>query len=310
MLTVRHVTTYRYARPVRIGRHRAMFRPRDSHDLRLLGATLNISPPAVSTRWLHDVFGNSVAVLDFNCETTELRFESDIVLEQFPLDNPVFPLEEYARTFPFSYSAAEIPDLERLTERHYPDPEHRLDAWTKQFVAPPGTGGLAETLPMLERMMHAIKANFAYAAREMEGTQSPAETLSKQSGSCRDFALLMIEAARGLGLAARFVSGYRYDPTFDQPDRPLGIMSTHAWLEIYLPGAGWVEYDPTNDAVGGRDLIRVAVARDPTQAVPLAGEWTGTINDYLGMEVQVTITARGQPAAQAYAAPLNREPQP
>lgn len=293
MLAVRHITVYRYARPVGIGRHRLMFRPRDSHDLRLLDATLTISPPATSIRWLHDVFGNSVAIADFTTQTTELRFQSDITIEQYAAEHPDFPIEEYARTYPFSYSADEIPDLGRTIERHYPDPDHVLDTWAKQFATPEGGAAAwpVETQALLERIMHAIKSGFAYQARDAEGTRSPVETLEKRQGSCRDFALLMIEAARSLGFAARFVSGYQYDPACDNASGGPLPGATHAWVQVYLPGAGWVEFDPTNAIVGGKNLIRVAVARDPHQAVPLSGEWTGAPADYLGMEVSVVVTS-------------------
>lgn len=296
MLSIRHVTTYRYARPVRLGPHRLMFRPRDSHDLRLYGTRLAITPPAASLRWLHDVFGNSIAIAEFAVETSELRFESDILLDHYALENPEFPIEEYARTYPFSYSAEEIPDLGRTIERHYPDPEHVLDAWAKRFAVPADgapENALVDTQAMLEGMMHAIRADIAYLGREAEGTQAPTETLRLGSGSCRDLALLMIEAARSLGFAARFVSGYLYDPGADGAGAAqVGGGATHAWVQIYLPGAGWVEFDPTNALVGGKNLIRVAVARTPQQAVPLAGQWTGAPADYLGMEVAVTVTSR------------------
>lgn len=290
MFSIQHVTTYRYARPVILGPHRLMFRPRDSHDLKLLSATLSISPPACAIRWLHDIFGNSIAIAEFTEQAAELRFESHIVLEHYPLDRPDFPIEEYARTFPFSYSAEEIPDLGRTTERHFPDPEHKVDEWAKRFALPKAGSTLVDTQDLLERMMRAIKDEFRYAARDTEGTQNPAETLSLGSGSCRDFTLLMIEAARSLGFAARFVSGYLYDPAVDgKQNETVGAGATHAWVQIYLPGAGWVEFDPTNAIVGGKNLIRVAVARDPRQAVPLSGAWTGSPEDYLGMEVRVTV---------------------
>lgn len=292
-LAIRHVTTYRYARPVTIGAHRLMFRPRDSHDLRLLGASLTISPPAASIRWLHDVFGNSIAIAAFAVDTAELRFESDIRLEQYTLDPLDFPIEEYAATYPFSYSAEDIPDLGRTIERHYPDPEHRVDVWTRQVAlvsADAAANGLVETRDLLARLMHAIKDGFTYIRREAEGTQTPVETLQLGSGSCRDFALLMIEAARSLGFAARFVSGYLYNPATD--GQVSG--STHAWVQIYLPGGGWVEFDPTNAIVGGKNLIRVAVAREPWQAIPLSGQWTGAKSDFLGMEVSVSVNASGQ----------------
>ena len=300
MFSIQHVTIYRYARPVSIGPHRLMFRPRDSHDLRLLSATLTISPPAASIRWLHDVFGNSIAIAEFDCQTTELRFQSDIVLEHFGLDRPEFSIEDHARTYPFGYSVEEIPDLGRTVERHYPDPEHKVDQWAKRFVVPASEGGLLETQALLEAMMRAIKDDFVYAGREEEGILSPAETLQAGRGSCRDFALLMMEAARSLGFAARFVSGYLYDPAVDgSAGETVGSGATHAWVQIYLPGAGWVEFDPTNAIVGGKNLIRVAVARDPRQAVPLSGAWMGDPQDYLGMEVTVMVRSLGDPEHEA-----------
>jgi len=306
MLAIQHVTLYRYARPVRLGTHRLMFRPRDSHDLRLLNSMLTLSPPAASIHWIHDAFGNSIAIAEFNdCEATELRLQSDIVIEHFPIDNPEFELAEYARHYPFGYSKEEIPDLARLIERHYPDPNHEVDEWARQFVHPRNSATLTETHPMLERMTRTIKSDFFYNVRDEEGTQSPTETLQRRSGSCRDFALLMIEAVRSLGLAARFVSGYIYDPAEDAQSQEPGFVATgkgatHAWVQVYLPGAGWVEFDPSNAIVGNRNLIRVAVARDISQAVPVSGIWTGRPGDCLGMEVQVHVTSHvdlsGMPA--------------
>lgn len=299
MFAISHVTIYRYARPVSLGPHRLMFRPRDSHDLRLLSATLTISPPASNVRWLHDVFGNSTAIAEFTTQVTELRFQSDIVLEHYGLDRPAFPIEDHARTYPFSYSAEEIPDLGRTVERHYPDPAHKVDEWAKRFIVPQADGTLQDTQALLEAMMHGIKDGFAYAQRDEEGTQSPSETLESGRGSCRDFALLMIEAARSLGFAARFVSGYLYDPMVDGGrGEAVGAGATHAWVQVYLPGAGWVEFDPTNAIVGGKNLIRVAVARDPRQAVPLSGAWIGDPTDYLGMEVTVSVRALGEPGLE------------
>jgi transglutaminase-like putative cysteine protease len=306
MFAIQHVTIYRYARPVTLGPHRLMFRPRDSHDLRLLNTTLTISPPAAEIRWLHDVFGNSIAIAEFGGQASELRFQSDIVLEHFGQDHPIFPIEEYARTYPFSYSAEEIPDLGRTDERHYADPEHKVDEWAKRFAVPePGNGALLETQSLLVAMMLGIKEGFVYAERVTEGTQTPVETLETGRGSCRDFALLMIEAARSLGFAARFVSGYLYDPVVDGGmGGTFGSGATHAWVQIYLPGAGWVEFDPTNGMVGGRNLIRVAVARDPRQAVPLSGAWIGDPMDYLGMEVTVTVRSLGESGLDSPAAPV------
>jgi transglutaminase-like putative cysteine protease len=146
---------------------------------------------------------------------------------------------------------------------------------------------------MLIAMTKAVQASFVYQRRTEEGTQSPVETLEKASGTCRDFALFMMEAARSLGFAARFVTGYLYDTSARGGDE------THAWVQIYLPGAGWVEFDPTNGIAGGTNLIRVAVTRDPSQAVPLAGSFTGAPGDYLGMTVDVAITPDDSAGEQA-----------
>jgi len=285
-LSIRHVTTYRYARPVVFGDHRLMLRPRDSHDLRLLETRLTITPQPSAIRWLHDVFSNSVTVVSFDSPADVLSIESAIKLEHFATSDPDCPLEPYAETYPFSYSAAEVPDLTRSLERHYPDPAHEVDLWAKRFLQ---TEGPTDTLAMLAQMTKAIEREFKYSARPALGCQAPVETLRLNSGSCRDFALLMMEAARALGLAARFVSGYIHIPG-DQP-RNLGGAATHAWLQIYLPGAGWMEFDPTNGIVGNRDLIRVAVVRDPSQAIPVSGTWTGALADYRGMEVDIKVTA-------------------
>jgi transglutaminase-like putative cysteine protease len=277
VVTIRHATVYRYANPVRFGEHRLMFRPRDSHDLRLLGTGLEISPPA-KVRWLHDVFGNSIAVATFADPAGELRLVSTIRLEHYPKDELAFPIEPYARTHPFAYAAEDIPDLGRTIERHYPDPERIVDGWAKRLIA---SGGETDTQALLVSMTRTIREGFRYQTRFSEGTQLPVETLRRSAGTCRDFALFMMEAARSLGFAARFVSGYLYD------HQAVGGGATHAWVQIYLPGGGWVEFDPTNAPVGGQKLVRVAVARDPSQAVPVAGTFIGAPDDFLDMTVDV-----------------------
>lgn len=288
LLTVRHVTTYRYRRPVAFGEHRMMLRPRDSYDQRLIEARLDISPEPTELRWMHDAFGNCVAIARFTQSAAQLRFDSTIRLDHSPSNALEFRLEDYASTYPFSYSADESPDLLRMIERQYLDPERVVDNWARQFLHDEGPTGTRE---LLEAMTHAIHERFAYLRREEPGTQDPAETLQLSSGSCRDFAVLMMEAARALGLAARFVFGYLYEAA--REGRRVGGGATHAWLEVYLPGAGWVEFDPTNGIIGNRDLIRVAVVRDPRQAVPLAGTWIGDPSDLIGMDVEVRVTSNG-----------------
>jgi transglutaminase-like putative cysteine protease len=289
ILTVTHTTTYRYAVPVRFGEHRMMMRPRDSHDLRLLETSLVLRPTA-TIRWIHDVFSNSVAIARFSQSATELHVASRFRAEHFPLAENNVVIEEYARRHPFSYDASEVPDIGRTAERHYPDAEHLVDAWARRFVeqAPEH-----DTMGILSAMTKAIKAEFRYNPRDEMGTQHPVTTLKTRTGTCRDYALLMMEAARTLGFAARFVSGYLYDESklSGGAGTVIGDGVTHAWLQIYLPGAGWVPFDPTNGVISDRNLIRVAVTRDPSQAVPLKGSFIGKPEDFLGMDVKVQIRA-------------------
>jgi len=304
-LIVQHLTVYRYHRPVRFGEHRLMFRPRDSHDLRLIDSALTITP-AARVRWLHDVFSNSIAIASFTESAAELRFESRIEIEHYGLSDPDFPVEDYASTYPFHYASDEIPDLTRSIERHYPDTAREVDAWAKRFLNGRGT---VETQDLLARINQAIHEDFQYETRFAVGVQSPVETLALGRGTCRDLALFMMEAVRSLGLAARFVSGYLYDPALDQAqeqaDEPAldhagaaapfqadirGAGNTHAWVQVFLPGAGWVEFDPTNGLTGGANLIRVAVARDPAQAIPLQGSYFGGGDDFIDIKVEVSVT--------------------
>lgn len=288
LLTVRHVTTYRYKQPVSFGDHRMMFRPRDSYDQKLLDARLQITPEPASIRWVHDAFGNCVAIADFKgSEADELRFESSIRLDHSPSSAPAFQIEDAAKTYPFSYGPDEMPDLLPAITPQYPDPDQAIHRWVRRFLR---KGRPTDTGMLLMTLTYACKESFAYERRTEPGTRPPAMTLKLGRGSCRDLALLMIESLRSLGLAARFVSGYLYVPARDG-QRYRGGGSTHAWCEVYLPGAGWVEFDPTNAIVGNRDLIRVAVARDPSQAIPLSGSYFGAAEDFLNMSVEVQVRA-------------------
>jgi transglutaminase-like putative cysteine protease len=287
IFTVRHITTYRYRRPVAFGEHRMMFRPRDSYDQRLLEARLAITPEPASLRWMHDVFGNCVTFARFRGRAAELRFESTIRLDHEPANAPDFQIEEYAKTYPFAYSREEMLDLMPLVGRQYGD-QPELDAWVAKFLRP---GRKNPTGQLLMTLTCAIAESFTYMRRGESGTQDPATTLRLGRGTCRDFALLMMEAVRSLGFAARFVSGYLYVPSRDRPGH-LGGGSTHAWCQVYLPGAGWVEFDPTNGIIGNRDLVRVAVTRDPSQAIPLSGSYQGDPSHELGMTVDITVTSQ------------------
>jgi transglutaminase-like putative cysteine protease len=283
VLTVRHVTTYRYSAPVTFGEHRMMFRPRECHDLRLVSSKLDIRPRPSSLRWLHDVFDNSVAIATFDEASTTLCFDSTITLEHMEAALPEYALTAGASTFPFRYPDDERPDLVGGLTRQYPEDD--LGPWAARFLTASGT---TTTMRLLDSMTRGIKDEFVYLRRTEKGVQSPGETLRLRSGSCRDFAVLMIEAVRSLGIAARFVSGYIFTPEGSR-SAATGGGSTHAWMQAYLPGAGWVDFDPTNSIVGNRNLIRVAVAWDQHNALPLWGTFTGPASSFLGMDVAVNV---------------------
>lgn len=292
---ITHTTVYRYRQPVRFGEHRVMFRPRDSHDLRVLATDLDVSPDA-SVRLIQDPLSNSVALVQPRVAAARLEIVCSFRIEHAHSMNLELPLAPSAEIFPFAYSLEERYDLEHYLRPYHDDPDGELTAWARQFMRTDGPTG---TRDLLIAMNQHIRAAFRYVSRDEEGTQTPVETLKLGSGSCRDFALLMMEASRRLGIATRFVSGYLYDPALDSKagvqagsSDVVGAGFTHAWLQAYLPGAGWVPFDPTNNLLGGSQLIRVGIARDPSQAAPVSGSWFGETGDYLGMTVNVTVQRR------------------
>jgi transglutaminase-like putative cysteine protease len=246
-----------------------MLRPRESRDLRLLSHHLTITPEARLT-WAQDVAGNAVATATFENRSDGLVVDSTAELELDAAPWPVFDIAASAVSYPFSYSADERIDLGALTVPQYSDPEGRLLSWAKSFIRAEPT----DTLAFLKDLSSGVSGSVRYQIRDDEGTQSPNETLQRGSGSCRDFAVVFVEAARGLGFGARIVSGYLYNPDKDL----IGSSetgSTHAWAEVYIPGAGWITFDPTNRSVGGHNLIPVAVVRDIRQAMPVTGSYAG-----------------------------------
>ena len=292
-LTVRHTTQYQYSEPVAFGSHRMMFRPRDSHTLRLLGTSLAITPEPVKIRWMYDVFGNSVSYAEFGDQrATLLRFVSEISILHHEVNQPTALLMPSAEQYPFSYTDDEVPDIQPLMTLNRPDEEHRLARWAEHIAERSG----GRTLAILTDMMETIRREFQYQRRPKSGTQDPVQTLEMRTGSCRDFALLMIEALRSLGFAARFVSGYICTPGRSSHQ---GGGATHAWVQVYLPGCGWLEIDPTNGIFGNRDLIRIAVARDHKQAAPLTGSFTGARGAYQDMSVSVSVSDQDSGASAA-----------
>jgi transglutaminase-like putative cysteine protease len=287
-LTIHHKTVYRYARPVAFGEHRIMLRPRDGHDLRVLSGDLAIEPRPMQLRWIHDVFGNSVAIATFDERSDRLTFTWTATVDHNPAEQFALTPDDPAFFYPFLYDEEEFPDLRQFITPHYSDPNGELSAWARKFL---DTESPTRTFKILASMTHGIREAFAYRKRHEHGTQHPLDTLQTGSGTCRDYALLMIEALRRLGIAARFVSGYLFMPA---DGGYLGGGSTHAWVQVYLPSAGWIEFDPTNGIVGTRDLIRVAVAREPGQAIPLHGTYLGPADAFLGMEVGIRVVSAEQ----------------
>jgi len=262
-----------------------MLRPRESRDLRLISSDVRVTPAAKVT-WAGDVFGNAVATAAFQTMTDRLVIESIAELELSAAAWPVFDIAGSAAFYPFRYSDDEWTDLGALTVQQYADGAQHLRGWAQAFVRSNPT----DTLALLKDLSAGVPQSISYQSREDEGTQSPIQTLARGWGSCRDFAVLFVEAARSLGFGARIVSGYLFNP-----DQSLigsaDAGSTHAWAEVYVPGAGWITFDPTNRNVGGLNLIPVAVARNIRQAMPVAGSFVGMTDAFLGMSVEILVTS-------------------
>ena len=277
--SIDHRTEYHYSEHVSLGPHRLMLRPRESRELRLISNKIS-TWPAADLSWAQDVFGNALATATFKKETDNLVIESETTLELESAAWPVFPIAARAATYPFSYSDDERTDLGALLTMQHPDPTRRLSAWAASFVMNNPT----DTLALLKDLNAGISATASYQARDEEGTQSPTRTLDLGRGSCRDFALLFVEAARALGFGARAVSGYIFNPSLNSSPG-----TTHAWAEVFVPGAGWITFDPTNRRMGGFNLIPVAVARDLRQATPISGSFLSRSSNTARVQVAVHV---------------------
>jgi len=282
-LTIFHETRYSYDRPVRFGQHRLMLRPRDSHAIRVIEAHLSLSPPG-ETRWVYDALGNCVCLFEPGGEARSLTIASRLVIERFPA--PLSP-DDPGTAMPILYGLEDrtvlAPMIAPATEEDGDD----LHDWLASQLGAPAE----PALDLLMRMTCAIHEGFEYRERQAEGVQSPAETLRLRSGACRDFAWLMIEALRRLGYAARFVSGY-----VNGGGARRGAGATHAWVDVFLPGLGWTEFDPTNGLAESADLIRIAVARTPREAAPVSGAILG---DPGRAELTVSVMVSPEPDAVA-----------
>ncbi|MEP9351916.1 transglutaminase family protein [Xanthobacter sp. KR7-225] len=284
-LQIRHTTTYRFHRPVTFSPHRLMLRPRESRDLRVISNHVMLAP-AASVTWAQDVFGNAVATAAFASAGDHLVIDSTTRLQLDALPWPVFAIAGSAVGFPFRYSDAEWTDLGALGTPQFPDAAGQLRTWAQRFVR----GNPTDTLSLLKDLSAGVSQQISYQSRDEEGTQSPVQTLDRGWGSCRDFAVLFVEAVRSLGFGARIVSGYLYNPDGTRTGAA-GGGSTHAWAEVFVPGAGWIPFDPTNRSMGGFNLIPVAVVRDIRQANPVQGSFVGEGGAFRDMTVEVQVTA-------------------
>jgi transglutaminase-like putative cysteine protease len=300
-IRIRHRTTYNYSQPVSFGQHKIMVRPREGHDLHIESSVLEISP-AHNIRWMRDVNGNSIAKVDFTQTAAQISFYSEVILQQYDTNPLDFILEESAVNYPFIYDPDSLQELTAFMALLYPKDSAVLREWLGQFLKP---GNKIQTIALLQNVNTHINRTFQYQRRDDPGVQTPAETLGKNSGSCRDFATLLLEACRCWGMAARFVSGYMQCEATEA-----GGASTHAWMEVYLPGAGWKGFDPTSGIMTGVQHVTVAVSRNPENAAPVAGSFQGPSNAFQGIQVDVTVVQIDRPLAPAAPVPaLNLPPQ-
>lgn len=280
-LDINHVTEYRFPAPVSLQLHRLLLRPRESHNVRIESSILEILP-AHTLQWKLDVLDNSVALVSFPEPSDRLRIASSVVIEHYD-DNPFdFVLDDYAVIHPFDYVEEDGIELAPFLRSLYPSDWEAVQRWLDGLDLPRPL----QTFTLLDRINREISGHFVYRLREEPGVQPPALTLARNSGSCRDFAALFMEACRHLGLASRFVSGYLL--SFDSD---AGNASTHAWAEVYLPGAGWKGFDPTSGEVTGNHHIAVAVARHPEAVPPVAGSYLGSPGQQPLLSVSVRVSA-------------------
>jgi len=280
-LSIEHQTNYRYARSVELGPHRLLIRPLEGHDVQIRSSSLLIEP-GHKVRWIHDIFDNSIALVTFTEPAEQMRIVSRVTVEQYNTNPFDFVLEPSAVQLPFTYAAEEGVDVRAFVQADYPNDEPAVRKWIRPFL---DVNGRARTMDFLTSLNKSFPLFFQYVRREELGIQSPGETLHKRSGSCRDFALLFMEAARCMGLAARFVTGYLCRTGETAPDP--AHHSTHAWAQVYLPGAGWKGFDPTCGILAADLHVRTGVTRCPGQASPVSGTFVGQSQDFLGMEITV-----------------------
>lgn len=273
-----HKTAYHYHEPVTFGLHSALLRPREGHDLHIESSILEVEPKA-DVRWVRDIYGNSIANISFLEPGRKLSVFSDISVDQFD-DRPIeCSVASSARFYPFQYPPNEQIELIPYRLPSYPYDGPGVQSWLSDLYKP---GQIVGTFELLDDLNTRIFESFKYSRREEVGVQLPCQTIALGTGSCRDYAVLMMEAARHWGFGARFVTGY-----IMMGEGQHG--ATHAWTEIYIPGAGWRGFDPTNNKLAGSEHVSVGVAREHEKASPISGSWAGPANAFERLEVSVQV---------------------
>jgi transglutaminase-like putative cysteine protease len=274
---IEHATTYIYERAVRFGRHRLVLRPREGHDLRVEHMQLRLAP-AHDVRWIRDIFGNSIALVDFLEPSTVLKIVSDVTVERLTAF-PGHDLHQPWRvTFPPEYESLETAITHVYQSLTYADDAVPVQTWLRRTLTPDPADAEGTMLALCALVFRTVK----YQRRSERGVQSPARTLELGTGSCRDMATLMMDAARLLGVAARFASGYLHCTA-----SMAGHASTHAWAEVYLPTLGWRGFDPTIGAAISIRHVATGFSSHPRGVMPVSGVFIGARADYKTLEVTV-----------------------
>jgi transglutaminase-like putative cysteine protease len=282
-LRIDHITEYRYRRSVGLTPHRLRLHPRGVPELRILRSELRIQPGEHSLRWSLDAEGNVLGLATFPTETELLRIESILLLDQ-RITNPFdFLLEARALRLPLSYDERESQFLAPFLKSSDPGSAGEVSQLMEPFLR--GVSAKDSTLDFLTAFNRALPALFRYSLRLEPGVQTAEETIAKREGTCRDFAHLFIETARMAGLAARYVCGY----LCSSPRSP-AENHTHGWCEVYLPGAGWRGFDPTNGILAGAHHVAIATSLTAGDIPPVEGSYCG--EEGLLEAHEVTICAR------------------
>lgn len=280
---IRHRTCYRYAEPVRLGVHRLVLRPREGHEVTVINHRLTLAPEG-RFFWMHDVYGNHIALVEFPDPAESLEIQNDVIIERMEQPDDRAPekvTRQSVAPMPPVYPEYEAHVVQGFIRTVYEDDSSAVHTWALAQLNDSPQAGALEAVTRLNTCIH---QQIRYTRREERGVQSPARTLALGTGSCRDMATLLMEACRTLGLAARFVSGY-----LDAMAAAAGRGSTHAWTDVYFPDTGWAGFDPTIGAPVSHKHLALGVSAHPRGVMPVSGIYEGPPGCYLGMEVSVSI---------------------